>query len=73
MATKSITITEEAYERLKAHKREGESFTDVVNRLAATNTDPLDAAGNWPGLGETLEEDRKELDRDLRERENALY
>lgn len=34
VATKTINVTEEAYEALRSHKREGESFTDVVLRLA---------------------------------------
>lgn len=33
MGTKTISIKDEAYERLKRLKREGESFTDLVNRL----------------------------------------
>jgi len=33
MSTKTISLDEEAYERLKAHKREGESFSDVIKRI----------------------------------------
>ncbi len=33
MATKSITITEEAYTRLASFKEANESFSDVVNKL----------------------------------------
>lgn len=33
MASKTITISEEAYERLKSRKDEKESFTDVINKL----------------------------------------
>lgn len=33
MATKTISLAEDAYERLRAMKREGESFSDVVRRL----------------------------------------
>ena len=33
MATKNISITEEAYSRLNANKLENESFTEVINRI----------------------------------------
>ena len=33
MATKSITITNEAYERLAAFKGENESFSEVITKL----------------------------------------
>jgi len=31
--TRTISITEEAYERLKIRKEKNESFTDVINRM----------------------------------------
>jgi predicted CopG family antitoxin len=34
MTRKAISLDEEAYERLRAHKREGKSFSDVVKRIA---------------------------------------
>lgn len=34
MGTKTISLSDEAYDRLKRRKNEGESFSDVVNRLA---------------------------------------
>ncbi|MFW9856965.1 MAG: antitoxin VapB family protein [Candidatus Thorarchaeota archaeon] len=33
MAHKTITISEEAYNLLKANKRENESFTEVIKRI----------------------------------------
>jgi predicted CopG family antitoxin len=32
MATKTLSITNDAYRTLKAHKRGNESFSDVINR-----------------------------------------
>jgi predicted CopG family antitoxin len=34
MGTKNVSLDDDAYEKLEAHKREGESFSDVVRRLA---------------------------------------
>ena len=33
MATKTLSITEEAYERLSSKKRGKESFSEVINRI----------------------------------------
>jgi len=33
MGTKTLSIREETYEMLKDEKREGESFSDVIDRL----------------------------------------
>lgn len=75
MGTKSLTITEEAYDRLKAHKREGESFTDTVLRLTGENQDIMKGFGAWEdtGLREAVEETREELDEDFQERQDELF
>ena len=33
MATKTISITQEAYDRLKMRKENNESFSEVINRI----------------------------------------
>lgn len=49
MGTKTIGIREDIYERLKARKREDESFTDLVSRLLdETTTDWRDGFGTLP-------------------------
>ncbi len=35
--TKTVGLTDDAYERLKAVKREGETFSDVVRRLTGAH------------------------------------
>jgi predicted CopG family antitoxin len=71
MATKSLTITEEAYERLRAHKRDDESFTDTIIRLTGTEQHPFAGFGamsDVDGFREAVEGTRDRLDDDLRER-----
>ena len=58
MGTKTIGLREDAYERLKARKREDESFTDLVNRLL--DEDQTD----WrEGFGTLDAEEAEELER----------
>lgn len=55
--TKVISLSDDAYESLKAMKNEGESFSEVVRRIAHKSI--FDFFGAWP--------DKKELDRISRE------
>lgn len=71
MGTKSLTITEEAYERLKEHKREGESFTETILRLTGDERDVMKGFATMAdvdGFREAVAESRDELDADLRDR-----
>ena len=45
--SKSVRLSEEAYERLAAHKREDETVSDVVLRLveAVVSSKPIEPAG----------------------------
>ncbi len=48
MVTKTITITEDAYKKLKVEKLEGESFSEVITRLTdRSKKDLIEFAGAW--------------------------
>ncbi|MBI1935857.1 antitoxin VapB family protein [Candidatus Woesearchaeota archaeon] len=64
MATKTISITEEAYERLKAKKENNESFTDVINRVIGKRS-LLELAGILS------EEEADQLEKHIKERRAA--
>ena len=67
MGTKTIGLREDAYERLKARKREDESFTDLVERLLDEATvDWRDGFGTldadeMTALERTVEASREQL------------
>lgn len=76
MGSKNITVTEEAYERLKAHKRPDESFTDVVLRLAEERGDRWEGYGTMrdvDGFRDAVERGRREFDRDYEERQRRMF
>jgi predicted CopG family antitoxin len=74
MATKTITITEDAYERLRAMKREDESFTELLLRLTGDEEDVMEGFGAWEGTGlrGAVDEAHEELDDDFENRQDAL-
>ena len=47
MSVKTVTLSEDAYKALAALKKDGESFSDVVRRLALSNRSLLEFAGDW--------------------------
>lgn len=76
VATKTVNLSEDAYERLKALKREGESFSDVVNRLTGKHA-LLDLVGildegEARELRDHVEEARERMRADLEERTDRL-
>ncbi|WP_207591687.1 antitoxin VapB family protein [Halomontanus rarus] len=74
MGTKTITITEDAYDRLKAYKRSDESFTETILRITGDERDVMKGFGSWEGTGlrEEVDEHREEVDRELEETVDEL-
>jgi len=73
----SIRISEETKKKLEARKREGESFDDLLDRLARTEKDVKEMAG-WlaeeeaEGLSEHVQKKREELNESLEDRKDRL-
>ncbi|PSP76565.1 hypothetical protein BRC81_13220 [Halobacteriales archaeon QS_1_68_20] len=70
MATKTITVREEAYERLQAMKRDDESFSDPLLRLTNAEEDVMAGFGALAGEGfaDAVGEAREQLDEDFEDR-----
>lgn len=74
--SKSVRLSEEAYDRLAAHKREDETFSDVVLRLAGERS-LLELAGilsdeEADELRDAIEERRARRHEELEEISDAL-
>lgn len=69
----SIRISEETKAKLEARKREGETFDELLDRLARTEKDVEEMAG-WgdEDIGEHLDEKREALDESLDDRAERL-
>ncbi|PIN79761.1 hypothetical protein COV16_02540 [Candidatus Woesearchaeota archaeon CG10_big_fil_rev_8_21_14_0_10_34_8] len=50
MATKTISIMDDVYDRLVALKRSDESFSDEIRRLTNTKGSIMEFAGSWSDM-----------------------
>lgn len=63
MATKTVSLRETAYEKLRNLKRQGESFSDVVERISdEQNQDLQKFSGSFPQIAEVEEQLENERD-----------
>ncbi len=72
MPTKTVNLSEEAYTRLESLKREGESFSDVVNRLARDHAIRSLSGVLTQEEAETFEEAAQDVDRRMRDEMNRF-
>lgn len=62
--TKIISLSDDAYDVLKATKHEGESFSEVVRRITKGEKCILDFFGKWPGPKSELDRMKADVKRD---------
>jgi len=65
MGTKTISIMDDVYGLLKAQKRDSESFSDEIRRLATEKGSILDFAGAWKDVSE---EEAKKMKKNILDR-----
>ena len=63
MAVKTITITEEAYEKIASNKKQGESFSELIGRSFDKKGDISQFIGAWSDMSdETAEKIKKHIE-----------
>ncbi len=64
--TKVISLSDMAYEEIKALKEADDSFSDVILKLVdkARKRSLLDFFGKWPGTGDEISHIKKEIEKD---------
>ena len=79
MGTKTIGLREDVYERLKARKRDDESFTDLVDRLIdETTADWRETFGSLPAeeaaeLEQVVSASREATSRGVADRQDRTF
>ena len=71
MVTKTITVTKEAYEKLASNKKEGESFSELINRNFAKKgnvKELMKFAGAWSDMSDEEVDGIKKHIKDMRKR-----
>ena len=63
MGTKTISILDEAYERLKREKEKEESFSDVILRITTNRGKIMDSFGKWKMTDKEVDDFKAELKR----------
>lgn len=72
MATKTITIMNDAYELLKRNKGKGESFSDVIRKKIGGRTNIMEFAGIWKDVPKEDIDEMKKIVEELRKPSERL-
>ena len=71
----TISLSDEAYDRLEARRRDGETLTDVIDRLQDDEIDIYHGFGIFADtdIEETVAEVKREMDEDFEEHIDEVF